>query len=417
MLTEPRFLVPTVIEPKSLTDYREPRDWATHRGLIDVLRMHGVVRMGDGDDENLEDAFLQLSDRAGKAWAELLVRLKNQNRVEDTPKGESTEAILNRLANSTKSRAPHAVAVASEQRLSADEADSYETPLVRDEWELVTPPFIGDSTLMKQAMEIQGFPGGTPREKIARVLLRPLAQRSKEIRVFDPYLFRHIIENDDADHTQWLIRELVSSMRDGSTLRLYSDLKEAPSSDKVRGRVSAALKGALSDLKEEVNVEVTLVHNYVGPHPAKLERVGLENPASGGDNQTNAASTVGRQGRYIYFGPSTAFLVEHGFTALSSRNQPTKSNKKNNLNPIKFLWLNENVINGLRFPGRMLEDVDATATSVEKDRIIFTAKTNPFEIKISEPEKEIPLRLNYAETSTPTRRPTPLVWGKTGKKR
>lgn len=354
MLTEPRFLVPTVIEPKSLTDYREPRDWATHRGLIDVLRMHGVVRMGDGDDENLEDAFLQLSDRAGKAWAELLVRLKNQNRVEDTPKGESTEAILNRLANSTKSRAPHAVAVASEQRLSADEADSYETPLVRDEWELVTPPFIGDSTLMKQAMEIQGFPGGTPRKKIAHVLLRPLAQRSKEIRVFDPYLFRHIIENDDADHTQWLIRELVSSMRDGSTLRLYSDLKEAPSSDKVRGRVSAALKGALSDLKEEVNVEVTLVHNYVGPHPAKLERVGLENPASGGDNQTNAASTVGRQGRYIYFGPSTAFLVEHGFTALSSRNQPTKSNKKNNLNPIKFLWLNENVINGLRFPGRML---------------------------------------------------------------
>lgn len=417
MSAEPRFLVPAVIDPRALTDYGEPRDWATHKGLIDILFTHSVVLVGKGDEENLKSSFSELNDRAGKAWAELLIRLNDQNRVEDTPERKSTKAILDGLADSTKSRAPHAVAVAGEERLSAGGADSYETPLVRDEWELVAPPFIGDSALMKQATEIQGFPGGTPRDKIARVLLRPLAERSREIRVFDPYLFGHIIKNDPADHAQWLIRTLASSMREGATLRLYSNLEHSVADTKTRSRVRDALEKQLSHLSKTINVEVTLVHNYTKLHTAKLGRGGLESTTSGGDNQTGIASTAGLQGRYIYFGPSTAFLVEHGFTALSSRNQPTKSNKKNNLNPIKFLWLNENVINGLRFPGRMLEDVDATATSVEKDRIIFTAKTNPFEIKISEPEKEIPLRLNYAETSTPTRRPTPLVWGKTGKKR
>lgn len=203
---------------------------ALQRELVELLLRHGVLRFTSGAEAGLWIDSLskpELSPAEKKQWQQLLLTLKQQGRlsaadpalVED-PEGAGSigdlqgfrqaAPLLSILGTETYRKLfPAAVAGRSEA-----------FPGV----EIAVAGSVSESKQYRALMnlvEVGSFPSGTQRVEVWNRLLGPLSSVSKEITIFDKYLFSRLFETADEQVT-WLLAQMDRVVPVGTVVKLYA---------------------------------------------------------------------------------------------------------------------------------------------------------------------------------------------------
>lgn len=203
---------------------------ALRRELVELLLRHGVLRFTSGREAGLWIDSLsspELTPAEKKQWQQLLLTLKQQGRISaadpalvDDPEGaavvsdlqgfQQAAPLLSVLGTNTyRTVFPTAVAGRSEA-----------FPGV----EIAVPGSVSESQQYRALLslvEAGSFPQGTLRVEVWNRLLGPLSSVSKEIAIFDKYLFSRLFDTADEQVT-WLLTQLDRVVPEGAVVKLYA---------------------------------------------------------------------------------------------------------------------------------------------------------------------------------------------------
>ena len=277
---------------------------ALRRELVELLVRHGILRFTSGEEAGAWIDSLSrpdLTPAEKKQWQQLLLALKKQGRLSAAdPKLMENPDKADALSDlqGLRKGAPMLSILGTEtyQRVfpTAQRGHSEAFPGV----EVAVPGSISESALYRALLnlvETGSFPKGTPRTEVWNKLLGPLSSVSKEITVFDKYLFSRLFETAD-EHVTWLLNQFDRVVPTGSIVKLYAARGTLGSYGSEQ--VPADAKSAETRLREFL--------------PKEFERIG---------NVEIVLAESGRarhmhHDRHIRFGSSGAVELPSGFDRL-----------------------------------------------------------------------------------------------------
>lgn len=201
---------------------------ALRKEIQDLLLRHGVLRFASKEEATrwLDSLKLdELSPQETKEWQVLLLALNKQGRMVaespalvENPEIAATADELEPL----KALAPVLSIVGTEtyQRVFPN-AEVGVSKLAANA-EVTVPGSISQSSLyenLTHLVESGRYPAGTGRTRVWESLFAPLASVSKEIVIFDKYLFGQLDVTSD-EHVNWLLAQLDATAPAGASVKL-----------------------------------------------------------------------------------------------------------------------------------------------------------------------------------------------------
>lgn len=203
---------------------------ALRRELVELLVRHGILRFTSGEEAGAWIDSLSLptlSPTEKKQWQQLLLTMKQQGRLSaadpalvENPEGASVIGDLQGF----KQAAPLLSVLGTDTYLkvfpNAEAGRSDAFPGV----EVTVAGSVSEShqyRALLNLVEVGAFSQGTARTDVWDKLLRPLSYVSKEIAVFDKYLFSRLFETAD-EHVTWLLKQLDQVVPAGANVKLYA---------------------------------------------------------------------------------------------------------------------------------------------------------------------------------------------------
>lgn len=277
---------------------------ALRRELVELLMRHGVLRFASQKEAGLWIDSLSLptlSPAEKKQWQQLLLTLKKHGRLSAADPALIQDAdaasVLGDLQG-LKQAAPvlSVLETGTYQRVfpSAQTGHSQAFPGV----EVAVPGSLSQSSQYRALLDLVeagSFREGTPRQEVWNRLLGPLSSVSKEITLFDKYLFSRLFDVADEQIT-WLLKQMDQTVPMGATVKLYA----------ARGTSGAyGSEQVPSDHREAER----LLRQYL---PNKFDRIG---------NVEVVLAESGRarhmhHDRHIRFGSGSAVELPSGFDRL-----------------------------------------------------------------------------------------------------
>lgn len=222
-------IAPSVIEEtsQSTAQFAAP---ALRRELVELLLRHGVLRFTSGREAGLWIDSLSrpdLSPAEKKQWQQLLLTLKQQGRLSaadpalvDDPEGAGAVGDLQGFQQAAPLLSVLGTNTYRKIFPTARAGRSEAFPGV----EIAVAGSVSESQQYRALLnlvEAGSFPRGTPRVEVWNRLLGPLSSVSKEIVIFDKYLFSRLFETADEQVT-WLLAQLDRVVPEGAVVKLYA---------------------------------------------------------------------------------------------------------------------------------------------------------------------------------------------------
>lgn len=307
MSSIPEILIAAAVDPRALSDFGGADHGLTHEAMVSALMDHAKLTLGAGDADALFNAIDSLeSPYSQSQWNELLIALSRFNRLDDQDKRpDPVEHFLAELEH--RPDAGDCVRLAI---VGKTDAGRWETHLRTgthevNGTELVRPPFLSHAQALKDARQIGSFAKGTRRDAIADELIRPLASRSRVVKVLDPHLMDQVLRTARGrrfDHAEWLVSVLASAMPEGASIELITDMPTARTVD---------------DSGSEVPLSDAIAMNLIGD---SIQRA----LGASGATPIHARTTLVRAhpeknpNRYLWFSCGVTFEVSHDFARLGT---------------------------------------------------------------------------------------------------
>lgn len=194
---------------------------ALRREVMELLVRHGVLRFTSADEARaVVDQLKQLPPAEAKEWQSVFLSLNRQGRMR-----AEKPALLDDLSQlsaqdlrALKELAPVLSLLGEETYMGFfPQADQGLTELLT-RVEVAVPGSVGESenySRVRELLEGGMFPAGTSREDVWVQLLAPLAAVSKEVVLFDRYLFGR------PQHLTWLLSRLDQVVPKGASVKLF----------------------------------------------------------------------------------------------------------------------------------------------------------------------------------------------------
>lgn len=289
MSVQPQILFPLAIDPEALLRFRAPDHKQTHVAVEKLVRAHGILSYGPGDEQALIAAIANLSGRPNRLWSavvEYLAKNRRTSRGREVPLAEflAGAASANNSAELVR-LALVATGAGGQSRKSAQ----------RNLTERVTLPNIDESKAMTLSRSIGTFPVDSPREAVGHQLVEPLARSSRLVRIMDPQMLESFLENpkNTPSHVEWLLQVLGATLPSGATISMIGTLQKswhARDRAKNEAELNAFLRETLRPRKTPLTVTVRLVQTL--PQPLK--------------------------NRFLWFDCTDPFDVHHNFAPLGA---------------------------------------------------------------------------------------------------
>lgn len=289
MSGKPQILFPLAIDPEALLKFKDPDHKQTHVAAEKLVRAHGILSYGPGDEEALLAAIANLTGRPNRLWSAVVEYLAKNRR---TSRGRpiSLAEFLTGPASADNSAelvrlALVATGAGGQSRKSAQ----------RNLTERVTMPNIDESKAMILSGNIGTFRVDTPRQAVGHQLVEPLARSSRLVRIMDPQMLESFLENpkNPPTHLEWLLQVLGATLPSGATISMIGTLQKlwhARDRAKHESLLDRFLQNVLTARKTPLTVTVRLVQTL--PRPLK--------------------------NRFLWFDCTDPFDVHHNFAPLGA---------------------------------------------------------------------------------------------------
>lgn len=267
MTSYPEIVVPIAIEPQALREHSTNRDLATHLGMEEVLQECGILALEGDEGAALIEAIKDLDEDLRELWNKLIRSLDSLNRLDRSLLPSSVAGLLDRPNLPSALEEKHFVVVAGEESAASHGLDYRTLFRTVGPLDVVMAPALKRAPLVAGALALRSFPPQTPRETIARSLLRPIARRSGVVTVFDPHLFAHVVgagRGSRLNHVEWLAEVFAGELPEGATLRLVGNVPERkPPAEPleaswIQSTIQSAISNAAGSRLPELKVEVCL---------------------------------------------------------------------------------------------------------------------------------------------------------------
>lgn len=203
---------------------------ALRRELVELLMRHGVLRFASQAEAGLWIDSLSLptlSPAEKKQWQQLLLALKKHGRLSAADpaliEDADAAATLSDLQG-LKQAAPvlSVLETGTYQRVfpTARTGSSQAFPGV----EVAVAGSLSQSNQYRALLDLAEsglFREGTPRQEVWNRLLGPLSSVSKEVILFDKYLFSRLFDVADEQIT-WILKQLDQTVPVGANVKLYA---------------------------------------------------------------------------------------------------------------------------------------------------------------------------------------------------
>lgn len=258
-----RILFPIAVDPRALLDFNDPAHKQTHAVAAEFVRQYGILSFGPGDKQALHRAVSELNSRPHREWAAVMEYLTVLRRTDESRTRPLSMFLQDcaRLDNSADEVRLAVITKNAAARTRRVRSGSNTT-------EQVTLPDIDESQAATDAGSIGTFPARTSRNKIAEQLLKPLAARSRHVRIMDPHILEDCI-TDASAKVEWLLDILGSAMPPDATISLIGVLQRdwRRKGTDAEDRIERLLGQAFRTRDAPVTVEVSLVQS--SPLPLK----------------------------------------------------------------------------------------------------------------------------------------------------
>lgn len=263
MTLESEVLFSFAVSPDALLSYNTPRDKITHTSAAKIVLNNGILRLGPGDETKLNNAIGNLIGKPSSAWREAITALNQLRRVDSDALPQPIEQFIKTNARHEGSANHVRLAIVTDSDVSAS-TDQQPGP---NRTELVKLLDFADSHTVGRALSPISFNPGASRDRVGDRVLRPLASRSREVTVFDPYLFDDVVGTSGAkpprNHLEWLTEVFSRSLPNSATLRFIGHLptakRDAPPVTPAlfQEKIDVALQSSLRNRRQELTIEAT----------------------------------------------------------------------------------------------------------------------------------------------------------------
>lgn len=203
---------------------------ALQKEIMRLLHRHGVLAfLSKAEATAMLDALKQptLEPREVKAWQETLVYLNKLGRL-----GVKDPAVVEGdLVGATPQDIEAIRRLAPVLSVVSSETYGHMFPEATDgairlegDAEFVAPGSLGESGQVQRVeklAEVGSVPAGTSREDVWRDLFAPLASVSKQVSLFDRYLYADLDDPVRTDHLPWLLGRLDQVAPSGAVVKLF----------------------------------------------------------------------------------------------------------------------------------------------------------------------------------------------------
>ncbi len=261
----PEIIFPIAIDPNALLGFSDPVHKPTHVAAGQFVRAHGILSFGPGDERALLDAIGELAGRPQQLWSAAVEYLKMSRRANARrPTSFADFLAADAMRNDSASLVRLAVVASADDvaaRAASDRTNVTERTMLPD---------IDESTAIVESGSIGTFPVGAPRHEIADCFLKPLAARSRLVRIMDPQMLEGYLKNPKSPpaHVGWLLGVLGAALPAGATISLVGTLQGTwPMGNRSRdeGLVETFVRDALKSRTDPLTVKVTLVQSMRQP--------------------------------------------------------------------------------------------------------------------------------------------------------
>lgn len=302
--------VPTAVAPEALSRFGNNDHNQTHRSAVRALRDHGILVLPKSGVREITQTLNNLSNTQNTLWRELIKELKTKGRHDTRKQASSTKKLLDSAMSAADPAIEIRLGLIDSELEPAYKSHTQSSADANGRIELVRLPDVSISSAIKNAESSEWFAEGTDRELVAKAFLIPQAERSKNVRIFDPYLFHDVLGasgGEERSHAEWLVSTLASSMSRDSELELIADAPRATRRD-GKGRELLDDNGRAIPLNDDGIREI--LRSKIGkwirnPHTAPTIKLCLVRGAK-----------KRFQDRFIDFSASTTFDVNHDFDRL-----------------------------------------------------------------------------------------------------
>lgn len=266
MSGSPRVLFPLAIDPEALLRFNDPDHKQTHVAAEKLVRAHGILTYGPGDEQALMSAIGELVGRPHRLWAAVVEQL-GKNRRTDRQRSTSLAEFLAGPAALDDSAELVRLAL-----VGTGAGGQSKQSVRRNMTERITLASIDEANAMTRSRRIGTFPVGTPRQQINEQLLEPLARRSRLVRIMDPQMFESYLSNPKSfpANVEWLLQVLGEALPPHATISLVGTLQKTwHARDRARHEslVDVLLQRVLKNRRTPLTVTVRLVQTV--PRPLK----------------------------------------------------------------------------------------------------------------------------------------------------
>ncbi|MEO2132534.1 MAG: hypothetical protein ABGX78_15110 [Microbacterium sp.] len=260
MSGKPRILFPLAIDPEALLKFKDPDHKQTHVAAEKLVRAHGILSYGPGDEQALLAAIAILTGRPNRLWSAVVEYLAKSRRTNRGRPASLAEFLTGAASADDSAELVRLALVATGAGGQSRKAAQ------RNLTERVTMPNIDESKAMEQASSIGTFPKGASRQEVREQLIEPLASRSRLVRIMDPYVFRSFLKDPKRPptHVEWLLHALQESLPESATISLVGELENSwhvRDREKDEARVGAFLEKKLAARAQPLEVKVRLVQS------------------------------------------------------------------------------------------------------------------------------------------------------------
>ncbi len=265
MSASSEILFPIAIDPDALLGFSDPAHKQTHVAAEEFIRAHGILSFGPGDERALLDAIGELVGRPQQLWSAAVEYLRKNRRANARRTTSLADFLAGPAMLDDSAELVRLAVVASGDDAAARTGDSRANITERS-----TLPDIDESTAFEESGAIGTFPVGTPRREIAERFMKPLAARSRLVRVMDPQMLEGFLKNPKSSpaHVGWLLGVLGVALPAGATISLLGTLQGTwPLGNRPKDEVlvETFLRDALKSRTDPLTVNVTLVQTMRQP--------------------------------------------------------------------------------------------------------------------------------------------------------
>lgn len=266
MSGRPQILFPLAIDPDALLKFKDPDHKQTHVAAEKLVRAHGILSYGPGDEQALLSAIGELAGRPHRLWSAVVELLRKSRRTDGQRSESLPEFLVGAAALDNSAELVRLALVATGAGGQSKQS------VRRNMTERITLPNIDEANAITRSRRIGTFPTGIARREIGEQFIEPLARRSRLVRIMDPQMLESFLEDPRRHpvHVAWLLQILGASLPSHATISMVGTLqKDWHARDRAHNEalIDTFLASVLKTRKDPLTVTVRLVQAV--PRPLK----------------------------------------------------------------------------------------------------------------------------------------------------